>query len=90
MYLRFDKAATQGGDGEYSYAATTAVVGSELEPKQKIGKEPGSKKKVTEDESAPPEKPKRRRKNQPALQTCPTSRGQLVISTPYPTRRPQR
>ena len=74
----------------YSYAATTAIVGPELEPKQKARKEPGSKKKVTEDVSAHPEKPTRRRKKQPALQMCPTSRIQLVMSTPYLTRRPQR
>ena len=74
----------------YSYAATTAVVGSEPEPKQKAGKELGSKKKVTEDESARPEKPKRRSKKQSALQMCPTRRVQLVMSTLYSTRRPQR
>ena len=52
-------------------------MGSELEPKQKTGKEPGSKKKVMEDESARPEKPKRGRKQQhensmQCLRTCST------------------
>ena len=62
-----ERAATQGRDGEYPYAAITAVVGSELEPKQETGKEPGSKKKVTQDESARPAKPQRGRKKQPTL-----------------------
>ena len=61
------RAATQGRDEEYPYAATTAVVGSELELKQETGKEPGSKKKVTEDESARPAKPQRGKKKQPTL-----------------------
>ena len=51
-----DKAATEGGEGEYSYAATTTVIGakhSKPEPK------PGGEKNTTHNVSAQPEKPKR-------------------------------
>ena len=65
----------QGGDGEYSYAATTTVVGSKLEPKHKAREEPGGERKVTEDESARPEKPKRGSKKQPAPSDVPHKQG---------------
>ena len=55
-----DKTAVEGGDGVYSYAATTTVVGAKhSKPK------PGSEKKVAEDVSAQPEKPVRGSKKQP-------------------------
>ena len=51
-----DKAATEGGEGEYSYAATTTVIGAKH---SKPGAKPGGEKNTTHNVSAQPEKPKR-------------------------------
>ena len=67
-----EKAAAQDGDGEYSYAATTTVVGAQH---SKLGKKPGGEKKVTEDVSAQPDKPKRGSKKQPAPADVPHKQG---------------
>lgn len=51
-----DKAATEGGEGEYSYAATTTVIGAKHSKPQK---KPDGEMKVVDDVSAQHEKSKR-------------------------------
>ena len=67
-----EKAAIQGGDGEYSYAATTTIVGAQH---SKSEKKPGDEKKVAKDESAQPDKPKRGSKKQPVPADVPHKQG---------------
>lgn len=57
-----DKAAVESGDGVYSYAATTTVVGAKH---GQPGAKPGGEKSIAEDVSAQPEKPVRGSKKQP-------------------------
>ena len=50
-----DKAAAEGGEGEYSYAATTTVIGAKH---SKPEKKPDGEMKIAYDVSAQPDKPK--------------------------------
>ena len=67
-----ESTATQGGEGEYSYAATTTVVGAQH---SKSGKQLGDEKKAAKDEFAQPDKPKRGSKKQPAPADVPHKQG---------------
>ena len=67
-----DKAATEGGEGEYSYAATTTVIGAKHSKPQK---KPDGEMKVADDVSAQPEKPKRGSKKQSPPADVPHKQG---------------
>ena len=63
-----NKAAAEGGEGVYSYAATTTVVGAQHNKS-------GGETKATENVSVQPEKPKRGSKKQPPPSDVPHKQG---------------
>ena len=67
-----DKAAAEGGEGEYSYAATTTVIGAKHSKPQK---KPDGEMKIADDACAQPEKPKRGSKKQSPPADVPHKQG---------------